>query len=353
VGHARQLRFAPGGDLFVASPATATVGGNPNGAIGGIALLPDDDGDGFADSTISFLPGVPSVQALVFARGSLLYQDGAAIRAVSYRIGDRQPSAPSELIAAVALPQDPAHWPKAMDVASDGTVYVTNGGAPFDRCLSMNPARGAVSALAAGGTTTVVAKGFRNPIALRCEPTNDVCLVIELGPDDSRGTGGREKLAPLRLGDDWGFPCCATRKTPYAGTLVVDDGGIPDCSGTVAESDSFPIGSTPFGIDFENGHWPDPWKNRAFVTMHGQLDPLTGAGIVGISLDPSNGMPALATELGGGQMGGNAILQFASGWDQGDHGRPAPIAFAQDGRMFVGDDNKGLVFWVAPVGLMR
>src|SRR5690349_17902668 len=31
VGNARQLRFAPGGELFVASPTTGTTGGGPNG----------------------------------------------------------------------------------------------------------------------------------------------------------------------------------------------------------------------------------------------------------------------------------------------------------------------------------
>jgi len=32
-----------------------------------------------------------------------------------------------------------------------------------------------------------------------------------------------------------------------------------------------------------------------------------------------------------------------------DHGRPAAIAFAPDGRMFVGNDINGLIVWIAPV----
>ncbi len=67
----RQLRFAPGGDLFVASPRTGTTGGSNNGI--GIAVLPDDNHDGYADSVITrsrSLPrmcaGLPSTQGLMF-----------------------------------------------------------------------------------------------------------------------------------------------------------------------------------------------------------------------------------------------------------------------------------------------
>src|SRR5947207_11625791 len=48
VGNARQLRFAPGGELFVASPTTPTTDGGPNGQAA-IVVLPDDDRDGNAD----------------------------------------------------------------------------------------------------------------------------------------------------------------------------------------------------------------------------------------------------------------------------------------------------------------
>ena len=48
-----------------------------------------------------------------------------------------------------------------------------------------------------------------------------------------------------------------------------------------------------------------------------------------------------------------SLLQFASGWDDGmqDHGRPAAITFAADGRMFLADDNLGIIVWIAPTTL--
>ncbi|HZU85520.1 MAG TPA: hypothetical protein VE987_21470, partial [Polyangiaceae bacterium] len=79
-----------------------------------------------------------------------------------------------------------------------------------------------------------------------------------------------------------------------------------------------------------------------------------GARVVGIALDPATGLPLPASELAGGAGDPNNMLDFATGWDDGTrtHGRPAPIVFAPDGRMFLGDDQRGLVVWIAPVGLM-
>src|SRR6185503_17019708 len=79
VGNSRQLRFAPGGELFVASPTTGTTSGGPNGKAA-IIVLPDDDKDGYADAPITFLTNLPSTQGLLFANnGYFYYQDKTKI----------------------------------------------------------------------------------------------------------------------------------------------------------------------------------------------------------------------------------------------------------------------------------
>jgi glucose/arabinose dehydrogenase len=199
----------------------------------------------------------------------------------------------------------------------------------------------------------LVAKGFRNPIALRCETNHDVCLAVELALDYSDTMGGREKLVVVRSGDDWGYPCCATRDLPYSTVTYSDTQGTPDCANVAPESGSFVIGHTPFGVDFEPGMWPAPWKDRAFVTLHGVVGSFVGARVVAIGLDATTGLPMPATELGNGGPNPDSLLQFASGWDDGnqDHGRPAAITFAADGRMFLADDNLGIIVWIAPTTL--
>jgi glucose/arabinose dehydrogenase len=350
---ARQLRFASGGELFAASPSTGTTGGRGDG-ISGVVVLPDDNHDGNADSNITFIGGIPSVQALMFANNYFYYQNGTTILRVPYNKGDRQPSGPSQTVTVMTnWPQAAEHWPRAMDQAPDGTIYITNGGSQSDMCYSVPPVKGAVVKLNADGSTSLVARGFRNPIALRCEANHDVCLAVELALDYSANMAGREKLVPVRQGDDWGYPCCATQNIPY-GMVTTEDGAVPDCSGVALESDAFVIGHTPFGVDFETGLWPAPWTGRAFVTLHGEVGTYYGARVVGIALD-ATGMPLQASEVDPALGDPNSMLQFATGWDDGrqDHGRPAPIAFAPDGRMFLGDDQQGAVIWIAPTTLMQ
>jgi|HubBroStandDraft_4_1064222.scaffolds.fasta_scaffold18632_2 hypothetical protein len=370
VPHNRQLRFAPDGDLFAASPSTGTAGGSvdiPNN--GGILVLPDDNHDGVADSTNMFLP-VASVQGMVFANGNLYFQNDTNIEMIPFATGER--TLPPSLAKGSDYPlffplgsaqvlQDPGglqgHWPKNIDVAQDGTFYVTNGSYQSQACESTNPVFGSIwkaSSLSAGATASEVAKGFRNPIAMRCEPNHDVCLAVELSLDGSGSAGGREKIVPVRQGDDWGFPCCASQYTPFGGAEYQDTGDLVtavDCAGVAAENVSFEIGHSPFGIDYETGRWPAPWTDRAFVPLHGDVGTWFGARIVAIALDPDTGLPLPASELDAAT--GDNLLTFATGWDDGmqDHGRSTTIAFAPDGRMFIGNDWNGVVVWMAPVNL--
>jgi glucose/arabinose dehydrogenase len=352
---ARQLKFAPGGDLFVASPTRTTTGGAGDG-VSGIVVLPDDDHDGVADTNLLFQGSLPAVQGLMFADGFLYYQDGPLVRRVAFRSGDRQPSSASEKVTDMTnWQQDALHWPKVFDKARDGTIYLTNGGSQLDVCDSNRAVRGAIVRLNADASTSEVAKGFRNPIAIRCESDHDVCLVVELALDYSASMAGREKLVPIRQGDDWGYPCCATKDTPYAGVSYADRGGVPDCSGVAAETSSYLIGHTPFGLDFETGVWPAPWTGRAFVTLHGAYQTWEGARVVAVALDPTTGLPLPSTEFSGTGADPANMQEFATGWDDGrqDRGRPAPVAFAPDGRLFLGDDWTGLVVWIAPTSLPR
>jgi glucose/arabinose dehydrogenase len=346
----RQLRFAPGGDLFVASPLGGTTGGSNNG-ISSIVVLPDDNKDGYADSVITFLSGLPQTQGLLFTGGYLYYQDHANILRVPFKPLDRQPSGASQLVTTISLQQAPEHWPKVMDIAKDGTIYITNGSTQGESCLPDSGPWGAILRLEVDGSATPIARGFRNPIALRCETNNNVCLAAELALDYSGPQGGREKVLPVNAGDDWGYPCCATKDTPFSG-VTYPDGGVPDCSGVASETEAFIIGETPFGIDFEPGNWPAPWTSRAFVTLHGEVTVWRGSRVVGVALDPTTGLPENASDLDGGFDTQEAI-DFAKGWDDGhrDHGRPAPVAFAPDGRLFLGDDYAGRIVWIAPVGL--
>lgn len=350
VGNARQLKFAPGGELFVASPTTTTTGGGRDGKAA-IVVLTDDDADGSADADVlTFLGGLPSTQGMMFADGYFYYQNDIKILRMPYATGQRAPAEDPELVISVNEYRSSLHWPKPIDQADDGTIFIGNGGDQGEGCDISRPFHGGIIRLDASNVGTPISRGFRNPIAIRCQRGHNLCFAAELAMDYSAGMGGREKLVPIREGDDWGFPCCQTQDIPASNSEPV-----PDCSGTAAEEVSFIIGDTPFAFDFERGFWKPPYKNAVFIPLHGEAGTWHGARVVAVEIDPETGMPLRGTNLPGVSPG--AMTDFILGWDDDrdsrTHGRPSVVEFAEDGRMFVANDNDGSIFWVAPFDLKR
>jgi glucose/arabinose dehydrogenase len=225
---------------------------------------------------------------------------------------------------------------------------VANGSDQDEMCDPARPFKGGILRLDGSPNGKIVSKGFRNPIAVRCQKGHNLCFASELAKDYSADEGGREKLVPIREGDDWGFPCCATKDLPHKGITPT-----PDCSKITPDDVSFLIGDTPFSFDFERGIWAAPYARSAFVPLHGAAGSWVGARIVAVATDPVSGQLKPGTNVDGGSRG--SMSDFATGWDDDTrlHGRPAAVEFAQDGRMFVGNDANGDIFWVAPVELVR
>jgi glucose/arabinose dehydrogenase len=348
VGDARQLRFAPGGELFVASPTQLTTGGNAQAGQASIVVLPDDNHDGRADTVLTFMGGLPSTQGLMFIPGFFYYQDDTKIMRVPYKSGDRTPSGTPEQVVSITYYNSPLHWPKVMDIADDGSIYIGNGGDQGETCDGTPHAfHGGIRKVTDTTTNAMdgepVAQGFRNPIAIRCLPGHDTCFALELALDYSAGQGGREKMVPIHLGDDWGYPCCATQNLAYSQWQGAD------CSKVTPDTVSWLIGDTPFGLAFAPSTWPGMWAGAAIVTTHGAAGSWVGARMVAIAMDASTGMPKPGTNMNGQDMG--SMTDFATGWDDGTlmHGRPAAVELAPDGRLFVANDSNGMIFWIAPL----
>ena len=361
------IRFAPGRELFATSPTQGSEYSGPGGK-SAILVLPDDNRDGLADSADTFVDGVQAY-GLAFANGSLYFQDGDKIMKVRYAAGDRRLSrAPTVAADFSKRPSDFWQWPRPLDVANDGTVYVIHN---FDlhECDATHPFASGV--LAIDGTNplvgTPIAKGLAVGNGLRCQRDFDHCFASEF-LHGYEFEVGRDKIMPVQAGDDWGSPCCATKDVPFPSVQPK-----PDCSGVATESASFFTMNGPAGLDFERGLWPTPWGHRMFVALLGQWTTGIAAQIISIEIDQKTGMP-----ISGGtkwnrldwrdpppELWGSA-LAFATGWDPGDrkqnrvHGIPSDVTFAEDGRMFVAQnqgpdalDGLGIVIWFAPLDLPR
>jgi glucose/arabinose dehydrogenase len=359
---ARQVRVAPGGELFVASPSRSTAGGAPTG-IGAIVVVPDDDHDGYGDVVADADGGTPipqifqnksvvgdgglsDVEGMLFANGFFYYQDGTTIQRVPYTPGTRKNAATPTQLINVTVYQDPFHWPKTLDMADDGTIYVTNGSFDSEMCVEPHVVKGAIMAIDGTPNGKVIAQGFRNPQYMRCQRGHNNCFVNELTRDFSATEGGREKLVLFGAGQDWGFPCCASKDLPFP-----DHAGA-DCSNVQPDTNAFRVGSTPFGLDFEPGTWPADYANNVFIATHGAVGSWVGTRVVMIKIDTSTGQPVPTSDADGSAQG--PMTDFMTGFNdcgQRAHGRAADVTFSKDGRMFVANDVDGTLLWVAPIGV--
>ncbi len=258
----RVIRFAPNGDLFVASPSTGTPGGAPLGR-GAILTLVDDNRDGVADSTdmatVTFLDRVDSVHGLLFPRagGTLMYTVDDTVYRMPYAVGDRRATVPQRMHEVIAEMTDFARWTHTLAEAVDGSLFVSMGQYDIAQCPAPNRRQGAVLRIGAGQPRNgaIWVDGFRNPMYLRCMPWG-ACYAAELTGDGWGSIGGREKLVELRQGDTYGFPCCVDRAMPVPGSGQ-------SCTNVAPSVQSYPLGDTPFGFDWAPSSWPAPTPGRS------------------------------------------------------------------------------------------
>lgn len=335
VGVPRALAVAPNGDLFVTAPSTATPGG-ASGGPGAIVVLSDDNRDGTAE-THMFATGLPDVHGIAIGNGFVYFTTGNNVWRTPYAVGQRRETGTREMIATFESLEG-ARWTHGLARTPNGTLYTTQGVYSALTCPD-TPRNGTIQQVQDGSLRTVAA-GFRNPMYIRCHFRDEACLVAELGDDGGASFGAREKIILVRANTNYGFPCCSTNgvTTPY------NSGNRYDCSTVPREEAFFPLNDTPFGLDWERGIWPEPFRNAVFVALHGSFyssPPWAGARIVFAATDPVTHAPV------------GPWMDFVLGFDYrgGPLDRPSDVAFSPDGRMFFSDDQGGAVYWVAPEGL--
>jgi glucose/arabinose dehydrogenase len=327
LGTPRTLVFAPNGDLFVGSPSAVTAGG-ASGGLGQIVILSDDDHDGSAELHV-FATNVPDVHGLALGGDFLYFTTTASVWRTPYAAGQRV-----ETVGAredLGLPGSffaEGRWTHGLARSPGGQLYLSRGA--YGSC---GGAPGGEIGRIGAGVIDSVAKGFRNPMYMRCHRTDEICAATELGEDQT--PGAKEKLVFLRTGTDYGYPCCFSTAQPASSSAG------DACGQVTHEEASFTLADTPFGFDWERQSWPEPFRDGIFVALHGSFyttPAWSGAGIVYAKTDPITHKPVEGWHpfLGGFGPGGSALE------------RPADVAFADDGRLFFADDQGGAVYWIAP-----
>jgi hypothetical protein len=347
---ARVMALAPNGDLFVAAPTNAFATGISGGP-GSIVVLHDDERDGVIEETV-FATGVNNVHGMVISGGYVYWTNDSLIERTPYTPGQRVERAGGrELVIGGMVPDgmggmmpDPlssqfqrgGRQTHGLAASASGRIYATRG--EYSSC-SVGP--GGAQAAGTGEIYSVgmhsltrVLFGFRNPMYARCHFSRELCMVAELGEDQT--TGAIEKLLVIPSAVQWfGYPCCYQR-----GIGPLASSGA--CADVQQEAVSINLGDTPFGFDWERGRWPAPYRNGLFVALHGSFytGNFSGSGIVFLPTDPATGIPL--------RQAPTRFLETTNGQPMPSLQRPTDVVFAPDGRMFVSDDYGGGIYMIAP-----
>jgi len=325
----------------VASPTQPSTNGGPSG-LSAIVVLPDDDADGYADSTITLQSNLPSTVGMAFTNNQFIFQDGINIQSMAYSPGQRTAGAIT-MLGQITIYQSSLNWMRHIAVSAAGNIYVTNSGDQGEACVASRPFHGGVLDFQSGGGGTPVAKGLFLVGDVVCDPVHGQCFVVEQAKYYELAAG-RGKLVEVHQGDDWGFSCCASANTPYP-----DAAPTPDCSGVSQEPVSLDDMETPNGLELLPASWPAPYGGAAVIALEGAAGSWDSERIAIVGRDPNTGALLTGSDVGGTNTG--SMTDLATGWldaAQG-HGRPTDVSLSPDGRLFVSNEITGDIFWIAPM----
>jgi len=350
----RVLRTAPNGDVFVAESGAGRV----------LVLRGVDETEKppevsvFAAGLdrpygIAFYPPGPAPKFVYVATPKQVYR-------YPYKSGDLASTGKAQKI--VALPDGGGHWTRDLAVAADGkTLFASVGSASNDAeemkplagleafrkthvlGAAWGPEAGRADVLAFnpdGGGMRVFATGLRNCSGLGVEPQTSAlwCVVNErdhLGddlPPDFATTVGDGKFY------GWPWYYIGDHEQPRRGKER------PDLKGHVTVPDVLlQPHSAPLAIAFyTSSHFPQKYRDSAFVAMHGSWNRAKPTGYKVVRLVFDNGRPTGEYE--------DFLTGFVTGED-GVWGRPAGVTVTKGGNLLVSDDLGGVIWRVRYTGL--
>ena len=342
----RQALVLPNGDLIVAMQVA-----------GELMLLRDADGDGRAEWVQRYAGGFDRPNGLAFRDKEILVADQQGIWTLGWSGAQRPPSPPAKKASEVppearkpdvmdgqklltakgvfGLPQ--GHANRDIEIGPDGRLYV---GVGTTGNIGVEPEpKATVQSFAADGSDqkTVIA-GVRNPVGLAFHPdTGDLWVTVQ----ERDGVGDRlvpDFLARATPGAFYGFPYAYIGPNPQPGFA----GMAPDkVAATQVPALLFEPHSAAMDLVFYTGrNVPAEYRGDAIVALKGSWN----------RTDPT-GYKIVRVKFEGGKPAGwydNFITGF---WIEGDDkavvwGRPADVALAPDGTLFVVDDTGGTIWRV-------
>lgn len=321
---ARFMAFDAKGNLYVTLARS-----------GRVAVLPDRNKDGRADSVIPFATGLRSPHGIDIRDGWVYIGETGGVVRLKDLDGDLRADLKERVVR--GLPTG-GHWTRTVRFGPDGRLYVSVGSS-CNVCVETDPRRAAVVRYAPDGREEeVFAAGLRNSVGITWRPgageggTNEM-WAVDNGRDWLGDNLPPEEINIVRPGRHYGWPYCYGNRVPDAKY------GRKDFCARKTEPPVFKMQahSAPLGLAFYTGKmFPADYRGDLFIAFHGSWNRTVPTGYKVVRVRIRDGKPA-------------GIEDFASGWLDGFkvHGRPTDVIVGPDGALFVSDDGTDRIYRIS------
>ncbi len=316
---ARHMAFDENGVLFLSQRN------------GKVVALPDKNGDGKADETLTILDNRETPHGMAFVKlesGYYLYvaEERQVIR--MKRKSDSISFGKPEIVIS-GIPGG-GHSTRTIKI-KDGKLYLSVGSS-CNVCIESNRIRAAVSVFELNGKSgKIFAEGLRNTVGMEFSPYSGELWGVNNGRDMLGDDFPREELNIIRKGVHYGWPYCHNNrvKDPKFGNQL-------DCEKTQPPAHTFTAHMAPLGLAFyQSGSLPKKYDNSLFIAFHGSWNRSVPAGykIVRVILNDK------------GEI--QSHEDFITGWlrsDGGKNGRPVDAEQSPKGDLYISDDYSGTIY---------
>lgn len=295
-----------------------------------VAILPDRDGDNVADEVQVFISDLDHPHGIDHYDG--WYYIAEESRVIRVRDDDVNYEADNGSLEVLIdnLPTG-GHYTRTVKV-HDGELYLSVGSS-CNACYESNKFRAAISKSELDGSNlTTFASGLRNSVGLAFHPVTGKLYATENGRDWLGDDLPPDEINLIEEGGNYGWPTCYGDNIhdtdfddkEYIRNPCMEPFETPSLVDLQAHS-------APLGLTFYDGDmFPDEYQGDLFVCFHGswnRQEP-TGYKLVNIDMDTLQ------------------VNDFATGWLRAAtiSGRPVDVIVAEDGSLFVSDDNAGKIY---------
>jgi glucose/arabinose dehydrogenase len=341
-GREQSLRLPPGFriNLFASGlPGVRFMTVGPEGDLyaslmreGRVVRLPDRDGDGASDETITVAEGLNRPHGLAFNGGYLYVGETDNITRVADTDGDSR----ADLVERLAdLPTGGGHVTRTVDFGADGMLYVSIGSS-CNVCNEADERRATIMQFTPDGSAgRIYARGLRNAVGFVFHPTGGLWATNN-GRDQLGDDYPPETVSLVRDGDHFGWPRCIN------GTDPDPQFGFPGaCEGVARPAVELQAHSAPLGLTFYTAsQFPADYRGDLLVAFHGSWNRSEPTGYKLVRIRMRDGRPT------------GEVEDFVTGWldEVPAWGRPVDVRVGSDGSLYLSDDKTGQIYRISYTG---